>query len=196
MLREEVRGFELGEAGPRAVLTDHGRHGADAVAVAGGAWSKPLAAQLGSRPPLDTERGYHLHLPSPGVMPRLPIYSTERAFVCAPLEHGLRIAGTVELGGLDAPPDWRRAEALMTHASRWLPGIGAEGASRWMGFRPSMSDSLPVISSSPHHANAFFAFGHGHSGLGMAAKTGRLVADLVAGRDPGMDMTPYRIDRF
>ncbi len=196
LLCEEVRGFELGEGGPRAVVTDQERHGVDAVVIAGGAWSKPLAAQLGSRPPLDTERGYHLHLPAPGVMPRLPIYSTERAFVCSPLEHGLRIAGTVELGGLEAPPDWRRAEALLTHARRWLPGIEAEGASRWMGFRPSMPDSLPVISGSPHHANAFFAFGHGHSGLGMGAKTGRLVADLLAGRDPGIDMTPYRIDRF
>ncbi len=196
LLREEVRGFELGAPGPRAVLTDQGRRPCDAVVVAAGAWSKPLAAQLGSRPPLDTERGYHLQLPAPGVMPRLPVYSTERAFVCTPLETGLRLAGTVELGGLDAPPDWRRAEVLGHHARRWLPGLEAEGARRWMGFRPSMPDSLPVISTSPRHANAFFAFGHGHCGLGLAAKTGVLIADLVAGRTPAIDMAPYRIDRF
>lgn len=196
LLREEVRGFELGEAGPRAVLTGQGRHAVDAVVVAAGAWSGSLAAELGSRPLLDTERGYHLHLPAPGAMPRMPVYSTERGIVCAPLEHGLRIAGTVELGGLEAPADWRRTEVLLTHARRWLPGIEAGGASRWMGFRPSMPDSVPVISRSPRHANAFFAFGHGHSGLGLGAKTGRLVADLVAGRDTGIDMAPYRIDRF
>ncbi len=194
--REEARDFEFGDKGPRAVLTDQGRLACDVVVVAAGAWSKPLAARLGSRPPLDTERGYHLHLPDPGVMPRLPIYSTWRGIVCTPLEHGLRLAGTVELGGLEAPPDWRRAEVLLTHARRWLPGIAADGASRWMGFRPSMPDSIPVISASPRHANAFFAFGHGHCGLGLGAKTGRLVADLVAGRDPGLDMAPYRVDRF
>ena len=196
LLRETVRGFEFGETGPRAVLTDASRHEADTVVVAAGAWSKPLAEQLGSRPLLDTERGYHLQLPRPGILPRLPVYSTGRGIVCTPLEHGLRVAGTVELGGLDAPPNWRRAEVLLTHAKRWLPGLEAEEATRWMGFRPSMPDSLPVISGSPRHANVFFAFGHGHSGLGMGAKTGRLVADLVAGRDPGIDMTPYRIDRF
>ena len=196
LLREEARGFELGAAGPRAVLTDEGRRPCDAVVVAAGAWSKALSAQLGSRPPLDTERGYHLHLPGPGVLPRLPVYSSERAFVCTPLETGLRLAGTVELGGLNAPPDWRRAEVLARHARRWLPGLEAGGATRWMGFRPSMPDSLPVISASSRHANAFFAFGHGHCGLGLGAKTGRLVADMVAGRDPGLDLAPYRIDRF
>ncbi len=194
--REEARNFEFGDMGPRAVLTDQGRRACGAVVVAAGAWSKPLAARLGSRPPLDTERGYHVHLPEPEVMPRLPVYSTERAFVCTPLEHGLRLAGTVELGGLKAPPDWRRADVLLRHARRWLPGLADEGASRWMGFRPSMPDSVPVISASPHHANAFFAFGHGHGGLGMGARTGRLIADLVAGKDPGLDMAPFRVDRF
>ncbi len=129
-------------------------------------------------------------------MPRLPVYSEERAFVCTPLELGLRIAGTVELGGLDAPPDWRRSEALLRHARRWLPGLESKGATRWMGFRPSMPDSLPVIGASPRHRDVFFAFGHGHSGLGLGARTGQLVAALVAGRDPGIDMTSYRIDRF
>jgi D-amino-acid dehydrogenase len=196
LLREEVRGFELGAAGPRALLTDQGHRPCEALVVAAGAWSKPLAVQLGRRPPLDTERGYHLQLPAPGIVPRLAVYSTERAFVCTPLETGLRLAGTVELGGLKAPPDWRRAEALARHARRWLPGLETEGATRWMGFRPSMPDSLPVISASPRHANAFFAFGHGHCGLGLAARTGALIADLVAGRDPGLDMAPYRADRF
>lgn len=196
LLREAVTGFDLGEEGVRAVLTESGRHDCDAVVVAAGAWSRRLCNQLGSDPPLDTERGYHLTVTEPGVMPRLPVYSTTRGIVCTPLEHGLRIAGTVELGGLEAPPDWRRAEVLMSHAQRWLPGLQDQGTSRWMGFRPSMPDSLPVISASPQHANAYFAFGHGHCGLAYGARTGALLADLMAGREPSLDLAPFRIDRF
>ena len=196
LTRAEARGFELGPEGPRAVVTDAGPVSCDAVVIAAGAWSKHLATQLGSAPPLDTERGYHVQLPAPGVMPRLPVYSTERAFVATPLEAGLRVAGTVELGGLDAAPNWDRAELLLSHAKRWFPGLATEGYSRWMGFRPSMPDSLPVIGRSPRFANVVFAFGHGHCGMMMGARTGEIVATLLAGRDPGLDMAPYRVDRF
>ncbi len=192
----EVRGFEIGQAGPCAVVTDQGTLPCEAVVVAAGAWSKRLAAQLGSRPPLDTERGYHVQFPEPGVLPRLPVYSTERAFVASPLEIGLRVAGTVELGGLEAAPNWDRAEVLLGHARRWFPGLKTGGMTRWMGFRPSMPDSLPVIGRSPRFANAVFAFGHGHCGMMLGARTGEIVAALLADRDPGLDMSPYRVERF
>ncbi|NIA67002.1 FAD-dependent oxidoreductase [Pelagibius litoralis] len=194
--RERVVGFDQVEGSVTAVLTEAGRVDCRAVVIAAGAWSKNLTAMLGSRPPLDTERGYHLTLPHPGVSPRLPIYSTERGFVCTPLEQGLRIAGTVELGGLNAAPNWRRAEVLYENANRWFPGLDRREETRWMGFRPSMPDSLPVIGPAPHHKNALFAFGHGHCGLSLAARTGALIAALVEGRDPGVDMAPYRADRF
>jgi D-amino-acid dehydrogenase len=194
--RAEVTGFDIGPQGPRAVLTYAGPVQCDAVLIAAGAWSKRLAAQLGAPVPLETERGYHVQFPEPGVTPRLPVYSTERAFVATPLEMGLRIAGTVELGGLRAPPNWERAEVLAKHAGRWFPGLRTGGKTRWMGFRPSMPDSLPVIGRSPRFSNVFLAFGHGHCGMILGARTGALVADLVAGRDPGIDMTPYRPDRF
>ncbi len=196
IMREEVRGFDIGPEGPEAVQTEKGRHACDRLVIAAGAWSKPLCAQLGSRPLLDTERGYHLTIPEPGVGPRMPVYSTERGMACTPLEGGLRLAGTVELGGLDAPPNWRRAELLLSNAQRWFPDLKGAGATRWMGFRPSMPDSLPVISRSPRFANTVFAFGHGHCGLMLAARTGELVRDLVLDREPGIDMTPYRVDRF
>lgn len=192
----EARGFDIGSEGPRAVLTEAGPISCDGVVVAAGAWSKPLAAQLGSRPLLDTERGYHVQFPDPGVLPRRPVYSTERAFVATPLEVGLRVAGTVELGGLEAPPAWGRADVLRKHAERWFPGLRTEDQSRWMGFRPSMPDSLPVISRSPRFRNVVFAFGHGHCGMMLSARTGQLVTALMADRDPGIDMTPYRVDRF
>ena len=129
-------------------------------------------------------------------MPRIPFGSNRRGFSCTPLEHGLRVAGTVELADLEAAPDWRRADVLMTHVRRLLPGVQDRETTRWMGHRPGLPDSVPVISPSPRHRNAYFAFGHGHFGLCLGARTGQLVTALVAGRDPGIDMTPYRIDRF
>ncbi len=195
--REEVRDFAFAsDRKVEAVVTDRGRHPCDALVVAAGAWSRPLVRRLGSDTLLDTERGYSVLMPDPGVVPNTPLYSTERGIVFSPMEIGLRVAGTVELGGLEAPPDWRRAEALLTHARRWLPGLNTEGAEPWIGFRPSMPDSVPVISASPRYGNAFFAFGHGHGGIGLGARTGRLIADLAAGRSPNIDMAPYRVDRF
>ena len=194
--RAEARGFEIGPDGPRAVLTEAAPVPCDAVVIAAGAWSKRLAAELGRAPPLDTERGYHVQFAAPGVAPRLPVYSTERGIIATPLEVGLRVGGTVELGGLKAAPNWDRARVLLEQAKRWFPSLRTEGHSRWMGFRPSMPDSLPVIGRSPRFANAIFAFGHGHCGMMMGARTGEIVAALLAGRDPGLDMTPYRADRF
>ena len=152
--------------------------------------------RLGHRPLLDTERGYHVMFPNPGVMPRLPIYSGDHSFAVTPLAQGLRVAGTVELGGLAAAPNYARAQVLVERGRRMFPQLEEAGRTEWMGFRPSMPDSVPVISGSDRHRNAVFAFGHGHVGLTLGAVTGRIVADLVAGRDPGLDMRPYRIDRF
>jgi D-amino-acid dehydrogenase len=196
LLKEEVRDFALGPHGPTNVITDKGRHAVDAVAVTGGAWSRSLSLKLGHRPLLDTERGYHVMFPNPGFAPRLPVYSGDYTFAATPLEHGLRIAGTVELGGLEAPPNYARARVLLERGRRMFPQLNDADKSEWMGFRPSMPDSVPVISASDKHRNAFFSFGHGHIGLTLGAVTGRLMADLVAGRDPGLDMRPYRIDRF
>jgi D-amino-acid dehydrogenase len=196
LLREKVTDIDLGAEGPRTIVTDKSRHDTDAVVVAAGAWSRALTRRLGHNVALDTERGYHVMLPDPGVKPRLPIHIADFGFVATPLEHGLRFAGTVELGGLAAPPNWRRAEILLARGRQVFPGLREDGHSRWMGFRPSVPDSVPVISASPRLRNAYFAFGHGHLGLTYAAITGRLIADLAAGRDPGLDMRPYRVDRW
>jgi D-amino-acid dehydrogenase len=197
LFKEEATGFAFDSAGhPNAVITRTGRHEADAVVIAAGAWSRPLCRLLGHDPLLDTERGYHMMYPNPGVTPRMPICSGEYTFVATPLEGGLRIAGTVELGGLKAPPDYARARIIAERGRRMLPGLNESGGAPWMGFRPSMPDSLPVIDRSSKHPNAYFAFGHGHLGLTLAAITGRLVSDVVARRDPGIGLAPYRIDRF
>jgi len=166
------------------------------IVIAAGAWSGTLARQLGSKVPLESERGYHTTLPTPGLSVNRMLHSAEGGFVVTPMAMGLRLAGTVELGGLELPPDYARARVLVKRAQRFLPGLNAEGGSEWMGHRPSLPDSLPVIARSPHFANVFYAFGHGHLGLTEGATTGRLIAALAAGRDPGLDLAPFRIDRF
>ena len=194
--RARALGFDIGSDGVRAVVTDGGAIAADLVVVAAGAWSKPLAEALGSKVPLDTERGYHVTLPEPGIDPRLPVVSSELRFCVTPMAMGLRLAGTVEFAGLDAPPDPTRHQVMLKHAKRLYPGLNTTGASYWMGHRPSLPDSLPVIGRAPRHANAYLAFGHGHIGLTTAAITGRAIADQVAGRPPPFDLAPFRADRF
>jgi D-amino-acid dehydrogenase len=194
--RARALGFDIGSDGVRAVVTDRGAIAADLVVVAVGAWSKPLAEALGSAVPLDTERGYHVTLPEPGIDARLPIVSSELRFCVTPMAMGLRLGGTVEFAGLDAPPDPTRHQVMLKHAKRLYPGLNTTGAPYWMGHRPSLPDSLPVIGRAPRHANAYLAFGHGHIGLTAAAITGRAIADQVAGRLPPFDLEPFRADRF
>ena len=194
--RQELRGFVFENGRPVAGRTAEGLIPCDAVVVAAGAWSRPLVRALGHDVPLDTERGYHVTLPHPNVVPRRPLYSGDHSFAVTPLSIGLRFAGTVELGGLNAPPNYARAEKLLTHGRRMFPGLDATGASRWMGFRPSMPDSLPVIGAVPGIPNAVLAFGHGHLGLTLGAITGKLAAALALGRPPALDVTPYRAERF
>ena len=196
VLRRNVTGFETGEHGPCSVITDGGARPVETLLIAAGAWSGRLAAQLGTSLPLEAERGYHLTLPDPGVMPRLPLIHRDFYFTTTPVQAGLRMAGTTEFAGLDAPPDYRRARMLFTHAQRMLPGLRDSGATQWMGARPSFPDGLPVIDRSPLHVDVFFAFGHSHFGLTAAPVTGRLIADLVSGRKPSIDITPYQARRF
>ncbi|MBL8708688.1 MAG: FAD-dependent oxidoreductase [Rhodospirillaceae bacterium] len=196
IVKSDVKGFELGPTGPTHVRAGGDKIACDAVVVAAGAWSKKLARQLGHDVPLETERGYHVTLPKAGRMPRMPLYSGDHSFAITPLDVGLRFAGTVELGGLDLPPNYARAEKLMIHGRRMFGELNEEGRSDWMGFRPSMPDSVPVISQGGRFRNTYFGFGHGHIGLTLGPATGRIIADLAAGRDPGLDMRPFRIDRF
>ncbi len=169
---------------------------ADRVVVAAGAWSGLLARRLGDPVLLESERGYNTTFPDPGVMLDREVIFAERKFVATPLSCGLRIGGSAEFGGLDARADHRRSTALATLAARYLPGLRTAGGARWDGHRPATPDSLPVIGPSPTHPGVIYAFGHGHLGLTQAATTGRLVADLVGGRPPPVDLAPYSITRF
>jgi len=194
--RADVTDIVLRDDRPAALATTEGEIAFDRVVVAAGAFSKRFAAALGHRVPLDTERGYHVTFPDPGLELRLPVSSSDGKFFLTPMDHGIRIAGTVELGGLALPANWKRAEVLQTQAKRLLPGLGEQKAERWMGYRPTLPDSLPVIGRATSHPNAYFAFGHNHLGLTHAAITGRMIADLMRDRPTAVDATPYRPDRF
>jgi len=191
-----VTGFDLVDGRVTRVRTEGEPIDTDTVVIAAGAHSKPLAAQLGAKVPLETERGYHAMVLSPTVVPRIPIASGEGKYFVTPMEEGLRVAGTVELAGLAAPPDYRRADALVEKAQRLLPGLRGARVERWMGHRPSLPDSLPVIGRAPRARNAFLAFGHGHVGLTAAAPTGEIVADLIGGRTPFIGIEAFAAERF
>jgi len=169
---------------------------AEQVVVAGGAWSTRLLRGLGLRIPLDTERGYHVMLPHARPDIRMPVSTGEGAFYLTPMAGGLRLAGTVEMAGLSRPPDPRRPEAILRRARRYLPDLDLREAQTWMGFRPSMPDSLPVIGPVRRLPGLSLAFGHGHLGLSLAAVTGKLVAQAVSGETPAIDLAPFRHDRF
>ena len=135
-------------------------------------------------------------LPMPETAPKRPLYPLATKIMMTPMENGLRVAGTAEIAGLDAPMNERRAVALGKIAKRYFPGMTGEPASVWMGHRPATPDSLPVIGPSPRHKNVMLAFGHGQTGLIGGSTTGLLVSDLVAGRTPTIDPHPYRANRF
>ena len=193
-------GFRLDGGHLAAIRTDAGDIPADVAIVCAGAHSKLLAAALGDLVPLETERGYHLMIRDPEIMPRIPTADADGKFVATPMELGLRFAGTVELAGLAAPPDWRRARILLAQARRMLPGLAAdhpeERISMWMGHRPSLPDSLPVLGYSRASRDVIYAFGHGHVGMTAAPMTGKIVAALVAGRPPPIDIAAFDAARF
>jgi len=178
------------------VMTNIANRSATHVVVAGGAWSRQLLEPLGIKVPLETERGYHAMLFDPEVMPSLPISNKTRAFGVTPMEDGLRVAGTVEIAGLDAPPNEERAKILVGHAKRMFPALKGENVRYWMGFRPSTPDSLPILGPAQGHAGLHFVFGHGHFGMTGGPPSGRLVARLIIGQAPGIDPEPYLARRF
>ena len=198
--RARVVGFGLDGGRLAAIRTDRGDLPADTAVICAGIWSKPLAAALGDRIPLETERGYHLMIRNPEIMPRIPTADADGKFVATPMAAGLRFAGTVELAGLTAPPDWRRAHILLEQGRKMLPGLAADHpedrVSVWMGHRPSLPNSLPALGPSHASPDVIYAFGHGHVGMTSAPMTGKVVADLVAGRPPSIDIAAFAPTRF
>ncbi len=185
------------EGGLRVVCEGRDHIPADRVVIAAGAWSRPLALGLGDRIPLDTERGYNVSFPGADTQIARPVAFDGHGFVATPLATGLRIGGAVELAGLHLPPNHARTRALHTKATRFLRDVPAfETGTVWMGFRPCIPDSMPVIGHAAASRHVVYAFGHGHYGLTQSAATAGLVADLIAGRTPPIDLSPFSPTRF
>jgi glycine/D-amino acid oxidase-like deaminating enzyme len=178
-----------------SVQVDGTHHKADRLVVAGGAWSKRLAATVGDSIRLDTERGYHVLFPDAGHLLSAPTCYPEHGFYMTPLSEGLRVAGTVELGGLGQPTRPVRTNTISEVAKMLLPGLSRHDR-EWLGFRPSMPDSLPVIGPSPRDRRIIYAFGHGHIGLTLGGVTGYIVSDLISNRTPPIELGPLRPNRF
>jgi len=184
------------DGGRAAVLAGGERIEADRVVVATGAWSARLARALGHEPALESERGYHIWLRGPSIRPPHPYMLAEAKFVVTPMEAGLRCAGLAEFGGLEAPASDAPIELVKRRIRKLYPALTWESEDTWLGHRPSTVDSLPLIGPSPNAPGIVFAFGAQHLGLTMGPKTGRLVADLVGGGKPNIDMRPYKVGRF
>jgi D-amino-acid dehydrogenase len=183
-----------------SLLTDQGTLTARQVLIACGAHSAKLTAALtGKTVPLDTERGYHLMLPQEHQRLPFAVTSFERKFIMTPMAGGLRLAGTVEFAGLERPANMQRAWQLhRLSQGLFRHDLSTLGATPWMGFRPSLPDSLPIIDR-VCGGKVLLAFGHQHLGLTQAAVTAEMVAQLAAANALGGELPPlaaYRLDRF
>ncbi len=179
-----------------SLTTKDGKMSAKQVVVASGAWSHHLAKTLGDKIPLETERGYNTTLPAGAFNLKTHLTFGGHGFVVSKIAGGVRVGGAVELGGLNLAPNYKRSEVLLNKAAQFLPELKTEGGQQWMGFRPSMPDSLPVISRSSKAPNVFYAFGHGHLGLTQSAGTAEIVTSLVNGTEVPISLDAFSANRF
>ena len=196
----KANGFVIVEGRLSAVTSTAGPIACDRAVIAAGIHSKALAKLAGDTVSLASERGYHVSLSKPEAQPRLSVMPSDGKMALTLTDAGLRAAGQVELARVDAPPDWRRADILLAHMKRaftQVPDVIAENRlTRWMGHRPSTPDGLPVIGPSSATSDIIHAFGHGHVGLASGPITGRIVADIIAGRKPSVALAPFSPTRF
>lgn len=168
----------------------------DDAVLTTGVWSGPLAKRLGIHVPLESERGYHLELWEPSIMPRSPVMVASGKFVVTPMEGRLRCAGVVEFGGLERPASQAPLDLLRRNIQKALPGLTWKYDQSWMGHRPAPSDSIPLIGAVPGVEGAWMGFGHHHIGLTGGPKTGQLLAQMISGRRPNIDVGVYSPARF
>ncbi|WP_026620513.1 D-amino-acid dehydrogenase (plasmid) [Ensifer sp. WSM1721] len=194
--RAEVTALKTVEGGVEVMAADGSVRRAAQVVLSAGAFSHRIARSIGESIPLETERGYNTTLPSDAFDLRTQVTFGGHGFVVTRLSTGIRVGGAVELGGLELPPNFRRSEAMLKKAQAFLPGLKPDCGVQWMGFRPSLPDSLPAIGRAGSTSRVIYAFGHGHLGLTQSAGTARIVADLLTGRTPAIDIASFSPQRF
>jgi D-amino-acid dehydrogenase len=196
LTKAEVQKLQQTDGNGWMVITDQGAYNASKVVLAAGPWSARLLSPMGINVPLEAERGYHVEFSDPKVQLYNSVMDMDMNIVASSMELGVRIAGTAEFSGLDQPANPKRVELLKKQAKMMMPDLNTTQMTSWMGARPSLPDSLPIISDLFKGKGLIGAFGHSHHGLMMAPRTGQLVADLVSDRTPNVDMMPFAADRF
>ena len=168
----------------------------DQIVLAAGAWSGSFAKMLDDYIPLEAERGYNTTIPHTTVSINRELIFGEHGFVATQLDSGLRIGGGAEFAGLNEPPNYTRSSAMLEKARNFLPRLQTDAGTEWMGCRPAIPDSRPVIGRATHQRHVLYAFGHGHLGLTQAPATARLIAQLALEQPPSIDVKPYSPERF
>ena len=194
-VQAEVRDLHKQDGRISHIETDQGTFACSRAVITAGIWSKDLMKKLGLKVPLETERGYHVIFENPSEMPRDPMMIASGKFAVNPMEMGLRCAGTVELGDHHAGPSKAPLRLLMRNAKKIFPNLTYSGTQEWMGFRPSTPDSLPLIGEIGT-TGIYTGVGHQHVGLTAGPKTGRLIAQMMEGATPNIDMAPYAPARY
>ncbi|MCY4035787.1 MAG: FAD-dependent oxidoreductase [Hyphomicrobiales bacterium] len=195
-VRAVVSDIEVNGSGRAELVTNEGRIGGDKIALTTGVWSKPLLTKFGLSVPLETERGYHIELVDPRSYPKNPMMVASGKFVVTPMQGRIRCAGIVEFAGLQTASRRQPLDMLKRRIKQLFPGLEYREQSEWLGHRPALTDSLPMIGRVTEEAELFTAFGHQHLGLTGGAKTGRVMADLMSGIQPAIDVIPYATNRF
>ncbi len=195
-IEAKIETLEIANGRATAVATDGTRHTGDAIVIAGGAASGTLMASIGQHVPIIAERGYHIQSAETGWphdMP--PVVFEDRSMIVTRFRSGLRAASFVEFGRSASPADPRKWARLRKHVAALGLSFSLPGA-EWMGARPTLPDYLPAIGHSDRAANLYYAFGHQHLGLTLAATTGDAVAALIAGDTVPFDLAPFDLKRF
>ena len=192
-----VNAFRIEGDRIQAAVAEQGDFSAGDYVLAAGAWSAPVAAQLGLKLPIQPGKGYSITMQRPTVCPRIPCYLYERRVVATPWPSGYRLGGSMEFSGFSSTLDARRLRVLKTAAGEYLrEPLGFPVVEEWTGLRPMTYDDLPVIGRIPRLRNLVLATGHGMLGVTTAPATGKLVAEMVCGKLPHIDPAPFAVTRF
>ncbi len=195
-VKADVKGIVVREGRCASIRINGEENPVNKLVISAGMGSRLLTEELGMRIPLETERGYHVTLPDPGIRPSKQVIVRDWGVGVGPIDDALRAAGTVEFCDVNSKPDWRRADKLLARAKEMFPSLNTAGSTRWMGDRPSISDGLAVIGKPQKFQNVYFAFGNAQHGMSGGPMTGKLLSEIVTGRKTSIDPAPFSPDRF
>ena len=173
-----------------------GKMSAEKLVLTAGVWSRSFMEKMGIKVPMESERGYHLELKSPERYPVNPMMVASGKFAVTPMKGRIRCAGVVEFGGTKAGPEEGPIKMLRTHVESLFDDLKYDDIEEWLGHRPAITDSLPMLGQVSPDQEIYAAFGHQHLGLTGGAKSGKILSDIITQNPTNLDLSPYRQDRF